>query len=52
MKPLMAYGWLNVVYEISGKDFLKYKQVFELPAVEFMNYVQYLSDYKQQLGKQ
>ena len=43
---------MNVVYEISGKDFLKFDQVFDLPAVAFMNYVQYLNDYKQQLSKE
>lgn len=29
---------------MSNKDVLKFNQIFEMPAIEFMNYVQYLHD--------
>jgi hypothetical protein len=35
------YGWVIVVDRLAGGDVLKWDAVFELPAIEFLNYASY-----------
>ncbi len=45
---LSQYGWLLVVYQMANKDMLKFKEVYELSALEFLNYAVMLNDIKKQ----
>ena len=35
------YGWIVVVDRLAGNDVLKWDAVFDLPAIEFLNYASY-----------
>ena len=35
------YGWIVVIDRLAGSDVLKWNEVFELPAIEFLNYASY-----------
>ena len=45
---LSHYGWLLVVYQMANKDMLRFKDVYELSALEFLNYAVMLNDIKKQ----
>jgi len=45
---LSHYGWLLVVYQMANKDMLQFNKVFELSALEFLNYAVMLNDIKKQ----
>lgn len=48
MDLLSNYGWLLVVYQMANKDMLQFNKVFELSALEFLNYSVMLNDIKRQ----
>jgi hypothetical protein len=35
------YGWIVVIDRLANSDVLKWNEVFELPAMEFLNYASY-----------
>ena len=44
MSPLAGYGWLMVVWRMANKDVLKFDAIFEMKAVEFLNYALLIHD--------